>query len=679
MKKIRIYELAKELNITSKELIEEIKELGLEISSHMSTLSDEEAKLVKSLLEDQKKEIIEEKTRDKHIQEKSSEKTKEDIENEKEGNEVVIEIGNNIIVKDLADEINATPSQVITKLIELGVMVSQNQEIDSDIAIIVGEEFGVEIKVKDKIDEEIIEAAESTLIDEMEIDFEDDPKDLKPRAPIVTVMGHVDHGKTSLLDAIKKTNVTSSEAGGITQHIGAYSVKINNKRISFLDTPGHEAFTSMRARGAQVTDIAILVVAADDGVMPQTIEAINHAKAADVPIIVAINKIDKVTASIDRLKQELVDNGLVPEDWGGDTVTVEVSALKNEGIDELLEMILLVAEMQELKANPNRNAVGTIVEAQLDRGKGPMATVLVRKGTLKSGDMVVSGSASGRIRAMFDHTGKKVKKAGPSMPVVILGLSEVPNAGDLLYGIDDEKTARILAEENRNISRAVEMRTDQKVSLEDLFEKIKLGEIKDLNIIIKGDVRGSIEALKQSLEKLDTDEVKTNIIHTGVGGINESDIMLASASNAIVVGFNVRPNLNATEVSKREKVDIRTYRVIYEAIEDIRSAIMGMHAPTIIEEVIGRAEVRATFRLPTGNTVAGIHVINGKITRNSKIRLLRDDIVIFEGGIISLKRFKDDVREVVAGYEAGLGLENYNDIKEEDILEAYILKEIQKK
>lgn len=662
MKKIRIYELAKELNISSKELIEKVKELGLDVSSHMSTLSNEESELVKSLLSSD---------------EKDKEETKVDEEIEKEGNEVVIEIGDSVIVKDLADKIGVNPSQVITKLISLGVMVTQNQEIDSDIAIIVGEEFDVKIEVQ-KEDEEIEEATESTLIDDLNIDFEDDPKDLKPRAPIVTVMGHVDHGKTSLLDAIKKTNVTTSEAGGITQHIGAYSVKVNDKMVSFLDTPGHEAFTSMRARGAQVTDIAILVVAADDGVMPQTIEAINHAKAADIPIIVAINKIDKPGTNIDKIKQELLDNGLMPEDWGGDTITVEVSALQNKGIDELLEMVLLLAEIQELKANPDRNAVGTIVEAELDKGKGPMATVLVRKGTLKAGDMVVSGSSSGRVRAMFDDKGNKIEKAGPSVPVVILGLSEVPNAGDLLYAVDNEKISRALAVDNKNISREHQMRTDPKVSLDDLFDRIKEGEIKDLNIIIKGDVRGSIEALKQSLEKLDTDEVKANIIHTGVGGITESDIMLASASNAIVVGFNVRPNLNAIEVSKREKVDIRTYRVIYEAIEDIESAIKGMHTPTIVEEVIGRAEVRETFRLPTGNSVAGIYVTNGKITRNSKIRLLRDDIVIFEGGITSLKRFKDDAREVLAGYEAGLGLENYNDIKEKDTLEAYILKEVQK-
>lgn len=690
MKKIRVYELAKDLNISSKELIEKIKELGLDVSSHMSTLENEDAKLVTSLLEEDEEDNEEEqntknkfnKKQDYKDKYKKTNKTKQDKEKSKEnvnfveeGNEEVIEIGNKIIVKELADKMGVSSSQVITKLIGLGVMVNQNQEIESDIAVIVGEEFGVEIEVKDVESED---TTEDVMEEMQEIDFEDDPKDLKTRAPIVTVMGHVDHGKTSLLDAIKKTSVTSSEAGGITQHIGAYSVNVNNKKISFLDTPGHEAFTSMRARGAQLTDIAILVVAADDGVMPQTIEAINHAKAAEVPIIVAINKVDKPDSNIDRIKQELVENGLMPEDWGGEVITVPVSAKEHTGIDELLEMVLLVAEMQELKANPNRNAVGIIVEAQLDKGKGPMATLLVQKGTLKAGDVVVSGSACGRVRAMFDDKGKKAKKAGPSVPVVILGLSEVPNAGELIYAVKDEKLARTIADKNKAATRAQQMRSDQKVSLDDLFERIKLGELKDLNIIIKGDVRGSIEALKQSLQKLSTDEVKVNIIHQGVGGISESDIMLASASNAIVVGFNVRPNLNAVEVANREKVDIRTYRIIYEAIEDIQSAIKGMHAPTIVEEVIGRAEVRATFRLPNGNSIAGIYVVNGKITRNSKVRLLRDDVVIFEGGISSLKRFKDDAKEVVSGYEAGLGLDGYNDLKEQDILEAYILKEVEK-
>ena len=711
MKKIRIYELARELNISSKDLIDKLSDLGIGVNSHMSTLSDEDANLVKSILTDKDEKKTKPKMAKEDIKKETKEETKEvsgkepakkeeksespkkkkhtnkkqarkknkrtdhgknSRDTKKERDEDIIEIGENIIVKELADLISVSPSQIISKLINLGVMVNQNQAIDSDIAIIVAEEFGIELSVN----KDSLESAD--IVDDIiNLDFEDDPKDLKNRAPIVTVMGHVDHGKTSLLDAIKKTNVTKSEAGGITQHIGAYSVNVNNKKICFLDTPGHEAFTSMRARGAQVTDIAILVVAADDGVMPQTIEAINHSKAANVPIIIAINKVDKPTANIERIKQELVENALVPEDWGGDTITVPVSAKNGDGIEDLLEMILLVAEIQELKANPNRNAVGTIVEAQLDKGKGPMATVLVQKGTLEVGSMVISGSSFGRVRAMFDDKGKRVKKAGPSTPVVILGLSRVPNAGDLLYGIDDEKAARALAEKNQEITREQQMKSDQKVSLDDLFERIKLGEIKDLNIIIKGDVRGSIEALKQSLEKLDTEEVKTNIIHGGVGGITESDIMLASASNAIVIGFNVRPNLNAIELSRREKVDVRTYRVIYEAIEDIQSAIKGMHAPTIVEEVMGRAEVRATFRLPSGNTIAGIYVVNGKITRNSKIRLLRNDIVVFEGNVASLKRFKDDAREVLSGFEAGLGLENYNDVKEGDLLEAFILKELQ--
>lgn len=581
----------------------------------------------------------------------------------------------------MADQLNAQVSQVITKLISLGVMASQNQEIDFDTAQIIAEEFGYKVILRDTEDDEVDEAEETEeMIAEFQLDYEDDPKDMVTRPPVVTVMGHVDHGKTSLLDAIRHTSVTEGEAGGITQHIGAYSVKVNDKKVVFLDTPGHEAFTSMRARGASITDIAVLVVAADDGVMPQTIEAINHARAAGVPIIVAINKIDKPTANVERLKQELTENGLLPEDWGGDAITVPVSAKQRENIGELLDMILLVAEMEELKANPNRNAVGTIIEAQLDKGKGPLATVLVQKGTLSTGDMVVSGTASGRIRAMIDDKGNRVDKAGPSTPVVILGLSEVPEAGDQLFAVENERIARTYAERIKEMQRERQLKATSKsqVSLDDLFEQIKEGEIKDLNIIIKADVRGSIEALSQSLEKLDHEEVKINIIHGGVGGITENDILLASASNAIVIGFNVRPNLNAIAASKRDKVDVRTYRVIYEAIEDIEKAVKGMLAPTIVEEVLGRAEVRATFRLPNNSTVAGIYVLDGKITRNAQVRLLRDDIVIFEGGISSLKRFKDDVREVASGYEAGLGLENYNDIKENDMIEAFILKEVER-
>lgn len=707
MKKIRVYELARELETSSKDLINKLVELDINVNSHMSTLEQEEADLIKSIIveeaeakkgkkdsneknkgEKTKKEkkkdesndiddilLFEKKKMKKNKSKKKNKKglSKDNITENKERNELAIEIGNTIVVRELAEKIGVSPSQLISKLIGLGIMVNQNQPIDSDIAVIVAEEFGVEIKVKGTENEN---EEEKDLLSE--IDFEDDPKDLVPRAPIVTVMGHVDHGKTSLLDAIRNTSVTKTEAGGITQHIGAYLVNINNRKICFLDTPGHEAFTSMRARGAQVTDIAVLVVAADDGVMPQTIEAINHAKAANVPIIVAINKIDKPEANLDRIKQQLVENSLVPEDWGGDTITVPVSARNGIGIEELLEMILLVAEIQELKANPNRKAVGTIIEAQLDKGKGPLATVLVQKGTLSVGSTVVSGSAYGRVRAMFDDKGRRVKKALPSTPVVILGLSEVPNAGDMLYEVDDEKTARTIAERHQEKLREQQIKSEQKVSLDDLFERIKQGEIKDLNVIIKADVRGSIEALRQSLEKLSTEEVRINIIHSGVGGIVESDIMLASASNAIVVGFNVRPNLNAIEVAKREKVDIRTYRVIYDAIEDIKAAIKGMLSPTIVEEVLGRAEVRATFRLPSGVTIAGIYVLDGKIARNAKVRLLRNDVVIFEGNVASLKRFKDDVREVLSGFEAGLGLENFNDVKEGDLIEAFIMKEVQR-
>ncbi|WP_409227479.1 translation initiation factor IF-2 [Gudongella sp. SC589] len=682
MTKVRIYELAKELNMSSKALMEKIEGLELKINSHMSSIEDEEAQLIKELLteekpedktdiedeadfldEDEKPKVKKPKKKQQKIEETPIEKEEKNIEKK------TIEIESEVIVKDLAEMIGVNASQIITKLIGLGVMVNQNQAIDSEIASIVADDFNVEVKAL----EPEVEQTEEDLLD-----YDDEPEDMLPRPPVVTVMGHVDHGKTSLLDAIRHTNVTDKEAGGITQHIGAYAVNVNNKKIVFLDTPGHEAFTSMRARGASVTDVAILVVAADDGVMPQTVEAIAHAKAAGVPIIVAINKIDKPDANPDRVKQELADNGLVPEDWGGDTIIVPVSAIQRTGIEDLLEMILLVADMQELKANPERRAVGTIIEAQLDKGKGPLATVLVQKGTLHVGDMVVSGLASGRIRAMLDEKGKNVKKATPSIPVMILGLSEVPNAGDLLFAVENEKAARNLADARKNQLREAQMKQSSKVSLDDLFEKIKLGEVKDLNIIVKGDVRGSIEALSQSLNKLDTEEVRVNLIHGGVGGITESDIMLASASNAIVIGFNVRPNLNAIEVAKKEDVDIRTYRIIYEAIEDIQAAVKGMHAPKIVEEILGRAQVRATFRLPNGNTIAGIYVVSGKITRNANIRLLRDDVVIFDGSVSSLKRFKDDAKEVLTGFEAGLGLENFNDIKEGDNLEAYVLKEVKK-
>lgn len=685
MAKVRVYELAKELRMTSKELISKMKDLDLNVNSHMSSLEEEEAEMIKELIEEEKK-LKKSNNRsngksNKKLNKKGNKKNKpqhfdNDIEDNIKPDDKVedkkvnsIEIGDNIIVRDFAEKIGVSPTELITKLIGLGVMAGINDSIDYDVASLLGEEYGYEIiKKEDKEDSD----------DEFKLDFEDKPEDLKPRAPVVTVMGHVDHGKTSLLDAIRKTSVTKQEAGGITQHIGASIVNVKGNKIIFLDTPGHEAFTSMRARGAQVTDIAVLVVAADDGVMPQTVEAINHAKAANVPIIVAINKMDKPTANPDRVKQELTEYGLVPEEWGGDTITVPVSALKKEGLDELLEMILLVAEMQELKANPDRPAVGTVIEAQLDKNRGPVATVIIQKGTLNVGDAVICGITSGKIRAMFDDKGKRLKNAGPSMPVAILGLSEVPEAGDKLYVVKDEKVARAYAEQKKEEIRQEQLKATQKVSLDSLFERIQSGEMKELNVIVKSDTRGTIDAIKKSLEKIgaETEEVKINVIHDGVGGITESDVMLASASNALIIGFNVRPTLSAMELAKVEKVDVKTYRIIYEAIDDIKAAIKGMLEPKYVEEVIGRAEVRATFKVPNVGTVAGIYVLQGKITRNSSIRLLRNDTVIYEGEIASLKRFKDDVREIASGYEGGLGLQNFHDIKEGDVLEAYIMKEV---
>lgn len=583
-----------------------------------------------------------------------------------------IEIEEPIIVRELADKIGVPVNTIISKLILLGNMVNMNQEIDFDTAFLICEELQVNLTKREIVDE--LKAIEESI----EHDDVEDEKDLVPRPPIVTVMGHVDHGKTSLLDAIRNTAVTSQEAGGITQHIGASQVEISGKKITFLDTPGHEAFTSMRARGAKVTDIAILVVAADDGVMPQTIEAINHAKAAAVPIIVAVNKIDKDGANIDRVKQELSDQGVIPEDWGGDTIFVPVSAKKHIGIEDLLEMILLVAEVQELKANPNRSAKGTIIESKLDKGRGPVATVLIQKGTLNKGDVVLVGGAYGKVRALFNSKGKRINQAGPSVAVEILGLSETPLAGDTLLVMESEKAAKSIAEKRKDKRHLENMNTTSKVSLEDLYERIQKGEVKDLNIIIKADVSGSIEAVKQSLQKQSLDEVKVNPIHGGVGGINENDVMLASASNAIIIGFNVRPSVSAMEVAKRENVDIRTYNIIYNAIEDIKSAVKGMLAPIYREVLLGRAEVRAIFKVPNVGVVAGVYITSGKVTRKSKIRLLRNDIVIHDGTITSLKRFKDDASELNTGFEGGIGLEKYNDIKEGDVMEAYIMEEIKR-
>ncbi|EFK93489.1 translation initiation factor IF-2 [Finegoldia magna] len=763
MEKIRVYELAKQLNVSTKDLMSKLKDNKIEVKSHMSTLDKDQIAKVKSFYENQKKVQTSQnnsKSNDenKKITNKNTEKTTEKIssvdsnkqnnsnkrfkpkhprnndeesvshfdkikhKNKSEMNEKrdlndkkknknfknnknknsnnnknsknnknnknndhnrkdeaikhetkehkKFIIQPTITVKDLSEKISVSISELIMKLMELGIMANQNQEIDFDTASLVAGEFDVIVEqdeVEDFDDDDVFN-----------LDFEDKKEDLKERPPVITVMGHVDHGKTSILDRIRNSRVAGREAGGITQHIGAYTIRVNDKKIVFLDTPGHEAFTAMRSRGAQVTDVSILVVAADDGVMPQTIEAINHSKAAGVPIIVAINKIDKENANIERVKTELAENGLVPEDWGGDTVLVPVSARTGEGIDDLLEMILMVAEMEELKANPNRLAVGTVIEAQLDKGRGPTATILVQKGTLKHSDMVFSGQASGRIRAMFNDQGKQVKKAGPSTPVLILGLNEVPEAGDMIYAVKDEKEARNYAQKIKDHNREEQIKSSSTMNLDELFGKISDGETKDLNIIIKTDVKGTIDAIKQSLIKLSNEEVKVNIIHGAVGGITESDVNLASASSAIIIGFNVRPTQVAMDMAKNESIEIRTYRVIYDAIEDVKNAITGMLKPQYQEEVLGRATVRDTFKVPGVGTVAGVYVNTGKVTRNATVRLLRDEILIFEGPVSSLKRYKDDVKELTQGYEGGMGLENYNDIKPGDVLEAYVLNEVQR-
>lgn len=723
LSKLRVYQLAKELGISSKELIEKLAELAVEVNNHMSTLEDEEAKLIKEIFTDNVKNSESNKTKDSS--EKANEVKKEEPKNPNKKpmnqskhnnknnnnnnnnnnsknsnnsknnnprkndhrqqkqhtteNEVVkedgdvqvktIEINDKIIVKDFAELVKKSINEVITKLIQVGVMAAMNQEIDFETAEKVAEGFGFEVKRKEAV---VVEDIEDIAI------IEDDPKDLKPRPPVVTVMGHVDHGKTSLLDAIRETKVTAKEAGGITQHIGASEVKINGKKIVFLDTPGHEAFTAMRARGAKATDIAILVVAADDGVMPQTIEAINHAKAANVPIIVAINKIDKPGSNPDRVKQELSDHGILIEEWGGDIISVAVSALEGTNIDELLEMILLVAEVEEFKANPNRNAVGVVIEAQLDKGRGSVATVLVQNGTLNVGDSVVIGNTYGRIRAMVNDKGKRVKSANPSTAVEITGLNDVPKAGDQMVAVADDKIARNIAEGRINKIKEDQLKASQKISLDALYSQMQEGSIKELNIIVKADVQGSVEAVKQSLNKLSNDKVVIKPIHGGVGAITETDVMLASASNAIIIGFNVRPTSGATSLASKEAVDLRTYRIIYNAIEDIEAAMKGMLDPEFKEVELGKAQVRATFKVPGAGVVAGCYVIEGKILRNASIRLVRDGIVYHEGTISSLRRFKDDVKEVATGYECGIGIDHYNDVKDGDIIEAYKMQEIER-
>ncbi len=570
-----------------------------------------------------------------------------------------------IVVGELASKLMVPAAQVIKKLMGLGVMATVTETIDYDTAALVAMDFGA------KVEKEVVITIEERLID----DSEDDTDSLQERSPVVVVMGHVDHGKTSLLDAIRHSDVTATEAGGITQHIGAYRVKINDKYITFLDTPGHEAFTSMRARGAQVTDIAILVVAADDGIMPQTVEAINHAKAAGVSIIVAINKMDKPEANPEKVKQELTEYELVPEEWGGDVICVPVSAKTHENIDTLLEMVQLVADMKELKANPDRLAKGTVIEAKLDKGRGPVATVLVQNGTLHTGDVIIAGTALGHVRVMLDDRHRKVTEAGPSVPVEITGLSEVPSAGDIFNCVEDEKLAKELVEQRKHELKEEQFSTYQKVTLDNLFSQIEQGEVKELPIIIKADVQGSVEAVRQSLEKLSNDEVRVKVIHGAVGAVSESDVMLADASNAIIVGFNVRPDPVAKDAAERDGVEIRLYRIIYDAIEEIKSAMKGMLAPKYKDVDLGRAEVRQVYKISNVGAVAGCYVLEGKITRSANIRIVRDGIIIADDKLDSLKRFKDDVKEVASGYECGMSLEKFNDIKEGDIFEAYVVEE----
>lgn len=707
MSKVRIYELAKELNVSSKELINILKtEFNVDVKNHMSVLSDEDSELIKEYLEikddtkeksnndseinfksieknEEKQDIVQE-YEDIMIEQidKLSQKSKNKNKNKKQFNfrseksvvnenkvDDIIEIGKTISVKELSQKINKSTADIIKNLMFLGLMVSINQEIDFEIAKKLCEKYEIECTQKSSEAEE--EKYKSIEVKEVDV------KNLSKRPPIITVMGHVDHGKTSLLDFIRKTNVTQKEAGGITQHIGAYKVQVNDEIITFIDTPGHEAFTQMRARGAKVTDIVVLVVAADDGIMPQTVEAINHCKSAGVPIIVAVNKIDKPEANVDKVKQELTEHEIVAEDWGGDTVFVNVSAKTGEGIDELLEMIILTADIQELKANKKANPQGTVIESKLDKGKGPLATLLVQDGVLKVGDSVVVGNTYGKIRAMYDENDNVIKEAGPSIPVLVLGLNEVPDAGDKFEFVKDEKVARQISDERKQQIKD-NQNNNSKISLETVYSQIKEGTIKELSLIVKSDVQGSSEALKQSLEKLSSDSIKVKVIHSAVGAINESDIIFASTSNAIIIGFNVRPDNNALILAEKEKVDIRTYRLIYEALDDMKSAMIGLLDPDIKEVYLGRVEIRQLYKISNVGTVAGCYVLDGKITRNCNVRVLRQGVVIFESKLSSLKRFKDDVKEVAKGYECGLSIENFNDIKEEDIIEGFEMKEFKR-
>ena len=698
MSKKRIYEYAKELNVKSREIIDELKKMDVEVSNHMQALEDDQIKMLdKKFKSSQNEENKKQNTQNNHQKQQSKKDNNQNKSNSKKKNnknsknnknnknnnkgknnksaaapkempsKIMYEEG--ITVGELADKLNIESSGIIKKLFLLGIVANINQSLDEETLELIADDYGVEIEKEVVVNEEDL----TTYFD----DEEDDP-DAIERPAVVTIMGHVDHGKTTLLDSIRNTKVTAGEAGGITQHIGAYQIENNGKKITFLDTPGHAAFTTMRARGAQVTDITILVVAADDGVMPQTIEAINHAKEADVPTIVAVNKVDKPTANPDRVMQELTEYGLIPEDWGGDTIFVPLSALNGDGIDDLLEMIGLVAEVQELKANPDKQAVGTVIEAELDKSRGPAASLLVQNGTLHVGDSIVVGNTYGRVRAMVNDLGQRIKTAGPSTPVEITGINDVPQAGDRFVIFKDEKQARRIGEARHEASVIQQRQESKNVSLDNLFEQMKQGEMKDLNVIIKGDVQGSVEALAASLMKIDVEGVNVRIIHTAVGAINESDVTLANASNGIIVGFNVRPDAGAKRAAEAENVDMRLHRVIYNVIEEIESAMKGLLDPEFEEQVIGQAEVRQTFKVSKVGTIAGSYVTEGKITRNAGVRVIRDGIVQFEGELDTLKRFKDDAKEVSQGYECGITIANLNDIKEGDIIEAFEMVEIER-
>ena len=693
MKKVRVYEYAKEIGKQSKDIISVLKDVDIEVSNHMSMLTEEGLAKLDSVFKKEEKEQPKENNKKNETvnnQPKNDNKKAKKKKNKKEKNKkshkqqpAIIEAPteetiseDTILVKDgmtvgeLSEVLSVSSTELIKKLfMELKIMANINQSLTLEQIELIAMDYGKEIQEEVEINKEDLD---------LYFEVEDDEKDLKERAPIVTIMGHVDHGKTTLLDTIRNTRVTAGEAGGITQHIGAYQVRAKDKKITFLDTPGHAAFTTMRARGAKITDVTILVVAADDGVMPQTIEAINHAKAAEVPIIVAVNKMDKPQANPDRVMNELVEYGLISEEWGGDTIFVPISALKGEGIDELLENILLVTEMQELKANPNRLALGTVIEAKLDKGRGAVATLLVQNGTLNVGDPLVVGNTFGRVRAMINDRNKNINVAKPSTPVEITGLQDVPNAGDRFVVFGDEKTARQIGEKRQQQYIETTRQANSAVSLDTLFEQMKQGEMKDLNIIIKADVQGSVEALAMSLAKIDVEGVNVRIIHTGVGAINESDITLAVASNAVVIGFNVRPDSNAKQMAQTEQVDIRLHSIIYKVIEEIEAAMTGLLDPEFVEKVIGLAEVRQVYKVSKIGTIAGAYVTEGKVSRDGKVRVIRDSVVIYEGEIDTLRRFKDDVKEVQSGYECGMTVENFNDIKEGDVFEVYIMEEVKK-